>query len=230
MALASGKIQGIASITCNSVSLTPKVHFVALLKALVAPGLLENILGYPYLSPKMPYMPGTPFGKWMYWLEALVHHECQEPSCHMLSFLWGWGFPAVYCHENINPVTHRRLPDLFGGTSFNYHRHIRKMIFSGSAIPYSQEGIYSALPNNYLENTKNIQLPPILLLSGSKNNIFPNSNKTTYKKLQSINPKTNVQFIEIANYGHQDIYIGDRAYLDCFPHIIEHLNKYSEPL
>ena len=108
----SGLVDGISSIISNSVSLTPKVRWQAKLKITVAPFLIEYIFGYPYLSTKMPYFPGPGFGRWIWWMERLIRRECKEPACHMASFMWGWGFPACYEHENLHPVTHRRLSDL----------------------------------------------------------------------------------------------------------------------
>ena len=46
--------------------------------------------------------------------------------------MWGTGFPALYSHENLHPVTHRRGGDLYGATSLNYYRHVSRMIRAGS--------------------------------------------------------------------------------------------------
>lgn len=216
--LAGGHIHGISSIVANSVSLTPKVRWQAFVKMLFGPELLEYVFGYAYISPRMAYFPGPGFGKWLYWMERGIRHECKEPACHLVSFMWGWGYPAAYVHRNIHPTTHRRLVDLFGGTSFHYFRHIRKMLFAKASVSFDKS-------KNYLELCKSMSLPPMLLLSGSENNIFPGSNKLTFESLQEgVNGRA-VEYIEIPGYGHQDTFMGQYAHLDVFPKILNFLNK-----
>jgi triacylglycerol lipase/cholesterol oxidase len=225
--IAAGLTKGVQSVISNSVSLTPKVQWQSRLKITFGPDLLEHVFGYPYLSPRMPYFPGPAFGKWIYWMERMLRRECKEPSCHMVSFMWGWGFPAAYQHENLHPVTHRRLHDLFGGTSFHYYRHIRKMIKNNVAIPYSRTEQFASLPESYLENIEKIDLPPIMLLGGDQNHIFPGSNKLTFDQIRKIKPGANVEYREFKNYGHQDTLMGKNVHLDVFPHLLAFLKKHS---
>lgn len=219
--VAAGHTKNIASFISNSVSLTPKVRWQSRIKLLLGPTVLGTIFGYPYISPRMPYMPGARFGKWLYWMERSIRHECKEPSCHMVSFMWGWGFPAAYKHENLHPTTHRRLQDLFGGVGFHYYRHINKMLSKKQAVEFNDP------EKSYLEMAKKADLPPILFISGSENLIFPNSNKTTYEELKKANLKSKIEYFEIKNYGHQDVFMGKRAHLDVFPKLVEFLNQYK---
>ncbi|WP_374001328.1 alpha/beta fold hydrolase [Bdellovibrio bacteriovorus] len=217
---AAGYIDDIASITANSVSLTPQVHWPALMKMMVGPELLENVLGYPYISPRIPYMPGTTFGKWISVMERSLRSECKEPACHMISFMWGWGFPAVFNHRNIHPTTHRRLADLFGGTSFHYHKHIRKMLLQKKSVSWDGK-------INYLEEMKTRALPPTLLISGEENHIFPQSNKVTYEALQKTPNGPRVQYREYPHYGHQDIFMGQFCDKEVFPELVQFLKQHS---
>jgi len=225
--LAAGHIKGIKSVVSNSVSLTPKVRWQSLIKLLLGPAVFEHIFRYPYVSPAMPYFPAFGFGKWIYFMERILRKECKEPACHMVSFMWGWGFPAAFEHKNMHEVTHRRLKDLFGGVGFHYYRHIRKMVLAKEAVPYDHKMQNQSLPSSYLANLKNIAMPPILLLSGDKNNIFPGSNKETYTRIKSVNSVAPVEFLEIPGYGHQDIFMGRASHLDVFPSIVEFLKKHS---
>lgn len=216
--LAAGHIKGIASVISNSVSLTPKVRWQAFLKMIFGPELLEYIFGYAYISPRMPYFPGPGFGKWLYWMERGIRHECKEPACHLVSFMWGWGYPAAYCHRNMHPTTHRRLADLFGGTSFHYYRHIRKMLFAKASVSFDKK-------TNYLEKCQNQELPPILFISGSENNIFPGSNKMTYEALKNGKNSTRVRYIEFPGYGHQDTFMGQYSHIEVFPQLLAFLKE-----
>ncbi|RMG78507.1 MAG: esterase, partial [Bacteroidetes bacterium] len=175
--LAAGWANNIASVISNSVSLTPKVPLLAFLKLIFAPDLIEHLFGYPYLSPSIPYFPGPGFGKWIHLMERTIRRECKEPACHMISFMWGWGFPVAYLHENLHPLTHHRLKDLFGGTSMHYYRHLRKMVWHQEAVSYKPKKREEPFPKSYLREAQKSNLPPILLVSGDKNLVFPQSNK-----------------------------------------------------
>ncbi|WP_295901191.1 alpha/beta fold hydrolase [uncultured Bdellovibrio sp.] len=215
---AAGYVKNIASIVANSVSLTPQVPWQAFAKMMVGPEILEQAFGYPYVSPKIPYSPGRVFGKWLYWMERSIRSECKEPACHMVSFMWGWGFPAAFNHRNIHPVTHRRLMDLFGGTSFHYYKHIRKMLLAKASVSWDGK-------MNYLEEMKKRDLPPTLLVSGSENHIFPESNKMTYEILKNTKNAARIQYKEFANYGHQDVFMGQYSHTEVFPQLVEFLKQ-----
>lgn len=214
--VAAGFSDNLASITCNSVALTPQVPWPAFVKIWAGPDLMEAAFDYPYLSPKMPYLPIKGFGKWIYKMERSLRSECKEPACHMLSFIWGWGFPAAFNHRNIHPVTHRRLMDLFGGTNFHFHKHIRKMLLEKESISWDGK-------MNYLDEIQKRELPPTLLVSGTDNHIFPGSNRLTYQRLQQTTHADKVQYQEFAQYGHQDIFMGQFSHTEVFPKIIEFL-------
>ncbi len=221
--IAAGYAKDIQCVVSNSVSLTPMVHWQGLIKIFFGPELLEYVFRYAYISPKLPYLPGLGFGKWLYWMERLIRRECTEPACHLVSFMWGWGFPAAYKHRNLHPITHRRLVDLFGGTSFHYHRHIRKMLFKKAAVSYD-----SKKPLNYLEEIRNREtLPPILLMSGGENNIFPGSNKRTYELMQATPHAKKFNYVEFPEYGHQDVLMGQYCHIEVFPKILSFLQEHG---
>jgi cholesterol oxidase len=218
----------LSSIISNSVSLTPMVPSMTRLKLLFAPGFVEYILRYPYISPQIPYMPGPGFGKWLFWMERMIRHECREPACHMVSFMWGWGFPAAYVHDNLSPVTHRRLKDLFGGTAVNYYRHIRRMVRAGESVPYRRRGRYRELPESYLGNLKNVELPPTLFVSGDHNQIFPGSNRESYERVRALKPEAETAYLELPNYGHQDVFMGKNCDREVFPSLLDFLQRHME--
>ncbi|KHD89911.1 MAG: esterase [Bdellovibrio sp. ArHS] len=218
--LATGQVRNIASVIANSVSLTPKVPWQALAKMRVGPEIFEQLLGYPYVSPAIPYFPARAFGRWIYWMERGLRSECKEPACHMVSFMWGWGFPAAFNHRNIHPVTHRRLKDLFGGTSFHYHKHIRKMLLTKASVSFDGKV-------NYLEESMKKDLPPILLISGTDNQIFPGANKATYEILSQTKNAAKVTYKEFTNYGHQDVFMGQFCHAEVFPELIAFIKQHS---
>ncbi|MEN0057529.1 MAG: alpha/beta fold hydrolase [Bdellovibrio sp.] len=219
---AAGYISNLGSIIANSVSLTPKVRWQSFLKMMVGPEVLEHAFRYTYVTPKVGYLPGRAFGKWIYWMERSFRRECKEPACHVVSFMWGWGFPAAFKHRNIHPITHRRLMDLFGGTSFHYYRHIRKMLLAKASVSWSD-----TKPIHYLDEMKNRALPPTLLISGEENHIFPGSNLKTYQILKDTPQGANVFYQEFPQYGHQDIFMGQYCHQEVFPALTQFLQSHA---
>ncbi|RYZ60071.1 MAG: alpha/beta fold hydrolase [Proteobacteria bacterium] len=223
MALAMTPRSSVASITVNSVGLLPKVSLWSNIKIHCAPFLVEKILRYPYVSPRMPYFPGLSLGKWLRYALRIFHRECSNPACHMISFMWGAGSPAAYSHANMSRVTHDRIHDLFGGTSLNYHRHICKMIDAGHARPMRDQ---SNFPQNYLLDYSDKNLSPLYLLGGADNHIFPGANKALYAFLKAKGGARELDFWEIPGYGHQDVFMGQHAAEDIFPKLLQFINRH----
>jgi cholesterol oxidase len=193
---------------------------------MVAPMLCDYVLGIEYANPCWRREPGISIGKLLSLAVSAAHHECDVPECHMLSFMWGTGYPAVYRHENMNDLTHRRVGDLFGGVSFNYFRHVRKMVLAGNtAIKYDNgDPRYASLPDNYLTYAKDIETP-ILFTTGQDNGVFKDSNIVAFSRLNEIAPGRH-RLKLFPNYGHQDVFMGQNCHVDVFPHLLEFLNNH----
>lgn len=144
----------------------------------------------------------------------------------MLSFMWGTGFPAVYNHANLHDVTHRRCADLFGGTSFHYFRHVRKMIKAGNtAVKFDgADPKYKTLPDDYLQWAKDIDTP-VLFITGQDNRVFRDSNIVTHDRLQKIVPGRH-ELQVFPNYGHQDVFMGKNCHVDVFPRLLQFLDRH----
>lgn len=224
--LAAGLTTNIQSVISNSVSYTPTIGRLAKLKILVTPELIEYVVNLPFLSPKTPFFNGQYFGKMLGWFLRLFHRECSSTYCHMISFMWGVGHPAVYEHQNLHPITHRRLKDIFGATCVQYYRHIRKMVFAQESVSYNQKNRRKHLPKSYLQNLKNIVMPPTLFVSGSENKIFSGSNKMTVEKIKEISPEAQVSYHEFPKYGHQDIFCGVNSSEDIFPTMLQFIKEH----
>lgn len=215
---------GITSCVANSVSLTPRVPAWSRIKLTLAPFLCEYVFGIEYANPYWRREPGFSAGKVLASIASLFHRECDVPECHMLSFMWGTGYPALYAHENLHDVTHRRGGDLYGGTSFHYLRHVRKMVASGNtAVKYYPDNPkYAPLPENYMQYAKEIKTP-VLFMTGQNNNVFTDSNIVCYQRLEKIVPGRH-QLEVFANYGHQDVFMGKNVSKDIFPRLLKFLN------
>jgi cholesterol oxidase len=225
MSLFGKAVSGIRSVIANSVSLTPRVPAWSKVKLAVGPLLCDYLLSVEYINPYWRREPGWSMGKFLGWLISFFHRECDSPECHMLSFMWGTGFPALYSHENLLDVTHRRGGDLYGGVSVHYYRHVRKMVQAGNtAVKFEPENPkYQALPNNYFEYAAEIQTP-VLFMTGQENHVFTDSNIVCHQRLEKIVPGRH-QLHVFPGYGHQDVFMGKNVHVDIFPRLLQFLES-----
>jgi lysosomal acid lipase/cholesteryl ester hydrolase len=225
MSLFGKAVDGIASVVANSVSLTPRVPRWSRVKIGFAPFLVETVLGLPYLNPQWDDDPGLSRGKLFAKAVSAFHHECDVPACHMLSLMWGTGWPALYEHENLADVTHRRGGDLYGSTSMHYYRHVRRMVSAGHAVKMDPHNTaHSRLPDDYLACAADITTP-VLFLTGEQNRVFTDSNIVAYEELEKIAPGRH-ELRVLPGYGHQDPFMGSRVARDVFPHLVEFLDRH----
>ena len=225
MSLFGKAVTGVRSVISNSVSLTPRVPFWSRCKLRFGPFLAEYLLGFEYMNPYWRREPGLTIGKIFSWFVSAFHRECNVPECHMLSFMWGTGMPALYSHENLLDVTHRRGGDLYGGTSMNYYRHVRWMVsHNNTAVKYRPgDPKYKMLPDNYFEYAKDIETP-VLFMTGEQNNVFRDSNIVCHQRLEQVVPGRH-QLAVFPKYGHQDVFMGKNVYVDIFPRLLEFLKE-----
>jgi cholesterol oxidase len=143
----------------------------------------------------------------------------------MLSLMWGSGWPALYEHENLDEITHRRGGDLYGPTSLNYHKHVVKMLKgSGHAVRMEPEDPqFSDMPDDYAEAGKDIK-SPILFMTGRNNRVFADSNIVCHEFLNAARPGRHELHI-FEGYGHQDPFMGKNNHLDIFPRLVEWLKQ-----
>ncbi|GAA0368727.1 hypothetical protein GCM10009530_18390 [Microbispora corallina] len=227
MSLFSGAVDGIASLVANSVGLTPRVHPWARVKLTFGPALLEYGTGLPYLDPRFADAPPLTRRKLLAQAVSLLHPECREPACHMQSFMWGSGRPAMYRHRNLRPETHvhERLADLNGACDLHYYRHVRKMVAAGHAVKFDPaDRRHAALPDDYLVNIADVDTP-ILYLTGDHNDVFTDSNIVCHRLLSKAAPGRHELRI-LPGYGHIDTLIGRNAHQDVFPHILDFVKRH----
>ncbi|CAM5725829.1 hypothetical protein SVIOM74S_10412 [Streptomyces violarus] len=101
------------------------------------------------------------------------------------------------------------------------------MELAHTAMPWNTAGQgYDQLPENALDSADRIDCP-VLLLAGSDNKTFHDSNELCYDILSSRRPDLDVRYVEIPGYGHVDPFIGRGAALDVFGHIVDFLDERS---
>lgn len=224
MGLFGGVIDGVASVVANSAALTPRVPMWSQVKLAAAPDLLERVLGLPGIGPDWPTHPWLSRRGLVGRAVGFGHRECDQPACNMLSMMWGSGRPAMYHHDNLHEVTHRRGGDLYGPTGFQYYRHMHKMVRAGRAIKFdTRNPAHSVLPDDYLAGAAEIDTP-VLLTTGADNRVFADSNVVCYQRLEAVAPGKH-ELEVFGGYGHQDIFMGRRSDRDVFPRITDFLKR-----
>ncbi|TFV99479.1 alpha/beta fold hydrolase [Oxalobacteraceae bacterium OM1] len=227
MSLAAGLLPGVQSAVLNSVAYTPCVPGWSGLKLALGPWASDYLLGIEYYNPSWRRQPGWSVGKLLAMGADLMHRECTSPECHMLSFMWGSGEPALFNHENMLDVTHDRLGDLFGGVDVHYYRHVHKMVGArNTAVKFEPRNPrYAALPDDYFQAAATLRTP-LMLLQGQDNRVFLDSNIRCHERLERIAPGRSRLHV-VPGYGHQDIFMGKDAARDVFPHILGFLKEHA---
>ena len=224
MSLFAGRLPNIASVTCNSVALTPRVPTWSRLKLRYGPPLLEYLLGISHLDPRFARSPRFTREWALGRLVSAAHRECDLSECHMLSFMWGSGHPAMYEHDNLLPVTHERMADLCSAGGLYYYRHVAKMVRAGHAVKFDPgDRRHSDLPDDYLTNAVKVETA-ILLLTGDHNRVFTDSNIVCHQRLSEIMPGR-CELEILPGYGHLDPIVGKDAHQDVFPRIGHFLKR-----
>ncbi|MFC4585286.1 alpha/beta hydrolase [Sphaerisporangium corydalis] len=226
MSLFGGAVEGVTSMVANSVGLTPRVPAWARVKLAAGPALLEYGLGLSYLDPRFNDAPPLTRRWLMSRAVSFFHPECREPACHMQSFMWGSGRPAMYRHGNLAPETHlqERLADLNGAADVNYYRHIHKMVRAGRAVKFDRDDpAHARLPDDYLAGAERVETP-VLFVTGDHNDVFTDSNVFCHRVLDRRVPGRH-ELQVISGYGHIDPLIGKNAHVDVFPRILDFLKR-----
>ncbi|MDF5757118.1 alpha/beta fold hydrolase [Spongiactinospora sp. TRM90649] len=226
MSLFGGAVGDIASLVCNSVALTPRVHRWSRAKLRFGATMFEYLLGLPYIDPRFSDAPPLTRRWLLARAVSALHPECREPACHMQSFMWGSGRPAMYAHHNLAPETHthERLADLNGASGVHYYRHIDKMVRAGRAVKCdAADPRHAELPLDYLERAAEVTTP-ILFLTGDRNHVFTDSNIVCHRILEKAAPGRHELEI-LRGYGHIDPIIGKNAHVDVFPRMAAFIKR-----
>jgi len=224
--LFGGVIKGVSSLIANSAALTPRVPRWSSFKLKVAPFLTDYVINEPYLSPAWSGERGLTPGKIVSKLVSLGHPECGNPACHMLSFMWGTGNPALYSHANLLPVTHDRGGDLYGPTSPQYYRHVNKMVKTGHAVKLNPgDQSLKPLPDDYMAQA-HLNLVPVLFTTGDNNRVFADSNIVCFNILEKLVPGLH-ELAVFPGYGHQDVFMGKDVAKDIFGRMLSFLERHA---
>ncbi|MBW0271534.1 esterase [Nocardia sp. MH4] len=221
--LTAGLLPGLAGVVAQGVFLTPKVSASTRVRVLVGSELLGSRVGHLE----------SDFRKVGLWSRRTLLYaalsrkgDCPDPTCRMVHHGWGMG-AELFAHDHLDPRTHDRLAELFGAIPLSVLPHLRQMELAHAVVRWNlSDDRYRALPENALDHADRIDCP-VLLLAGSRNAAWLDSNRLCHEVLAVRNPGLDVRYTEIPSYGHLDTFIGRGAALDVFGHIVDFLDERS---
>ncbi|MEW2044379.1 alpha/beta fold hydrolase [Streptomyces sp. NPDC005476] len=220
LSMTAGLVPGLAGVVSQGVFLTPKLAGRTSLRMSLAGELLKT---------RIDHIP-VDFRKVGLWsrytpLFALASRgaDCPDPTCQILhNSAWGTG-ASLFVHENLSEATHDRLAELLGPAPLWILPHLRRIELARSVVRWHEtDRRYRALPPNALDAAGRIDTP-VLLLAGSENGLWLDSQQLCHDVLAHRQPQLDVRYTEIPGYGHLDTFLGRGAALDVFGHILDFL-------
>jgi hypothetical protein len=153
----------------------------------------------------------------------MTHHECDNIVCRWVSFTYGTGFPALWRHENINDATHEWLKGEFADVPISFFRQMARCVRQGHLVSVDR---YATLPDDYTAQAPQTDAR-VVFLAGERNLCFlPESQRRTHAFFDRHRPGYDSLHV-IRDYGHLDVFMGERAARDTFPLITEELERPS---
>ncbi|MCF3132404.1 alpha/beta hydrolase [Streptomyces olivochromogenes] len=222
LSMTAGLVPGLAGVVSQGVFLTPKLAGRTSLRMSVAGELLKKRIDHIPVDFRKAGLRSkyTP-------LFALASRKasCPDPTCQILhNSAWGTG-ASLFVHENLSETTHDRLAELLGPAPLWILPHLRRIELARSVVRWHDtDHRYRALPPNALDAAGSIDTP-VLLLSGSENGLWLDSQKLCHQVLAHRQPQLDVSYTEIPGYGHLDTFLGRGAALDVFGHILDFLGE-----
>ncbi|WP_435222477.1 alpha/beta fold hydrolase [Streptomyces sp. Tue6028] len=222
LSMTAGLVPGLAGVVSQGVFLTPKLAGRTSLRMSVAGELLKGRIDhipvdFRTVGLRSKYTP----------LFALAGRKasCPDPTCQILhNSAWGTG-ASLFVHEHLSETTHHRLAELLGPAPLWILPHLRRIELARTVVRWHDtDHRYRALPANALDAAARIDTP-VLLLAGSENGLWLDSQELCRDVLARRQPQLDVSYTEIPGYGHLDTFLGRGAALDVFGHILDFLGE-----
>jgi pimeloyl-ACP methyl ester carboxylesterase len=217
MAAVAGLVPEVTTVVSNAVALHPRIPAVSEFKIRRAGPVVARFTRY--LDPRWGLDPPTPFARVMTALIRITHRECQNVVCKWASFTYGFGFPTLWQHENLNDETHEWMKQEFGPVPMRFYADTARYLVKGHIV--AVDGL-SELPEDFVREPPDTDAR-IRFVTGSRNRTFlPESQRLTFEHFDAIRPGYH-SFREVPGYGHLDMFMGRNASRDVFPLILEGL-------
>ncbi|HET7326249.1 MAG TPA: alpha/beta fold hydrolase [Nocardioidaceae bacterium] len=217
MAAVSGLLPEVDTVVTNAVSLHPVVpRFSSLKIGRLAPVVSRLV---PHVSPAWGDRPAGPLSRAMVAFVRATHWECDNSVCRMVSFTYGWGWPALWSHDNLTDATHDWVRGEFAEVPMTFFAQMNTCIQAGHLV--SVEG-HDGLPASLVSQPPQTDAR-FVFLAGADNQCFlPQSQQRSFEFFDRHRPGRDALHV-IPGYGHLDVFLGRRAAVDTYPLILEEL-------
>ncbi|KAK3810316.1 MAG: hypothetical protein J3Q66DRAFT_352765 [Benniella sp.] len=151
---------------------------------------------------------------------------CNNTVCHRSSFCYG----LLWEHDKLSKNLHDNLDSIMGSINLESLR--------GLVTGWTKKQTLMDVDGKDLVTEENLRRVfenlPVLLIHGAKNQVFiPESTLKTVEQLRDLLPMTNMTYDYksiyrrevIPGYGHLDCIVGEKAYQDVYPFILDHLER-----
>ena len=220
MAITAGLLPDVSMVISNSVALHPVMPWQARLKLPLAVAFLnhERVSG---INPQWGIHAPRLLPKLLNVFVQATHHECDNAVCKQTSFMYGYGHPTLWRHENLNSATHEWIKGEFGQVPMSYYGQIADSSAAGEMV---STGKYRELPPLFTADAPRTDAR-FVFMTGDRNQTFlPIGMGRTFEYFERHAPGRHT-FQKFADYGHLDIFLGEDAGRDVFPFILDELRK-----
>jgi pimeloyl-ACP methyl ester carboxylesterase len=219
MSAVAGLVPQVKTVVANAVSLHTLVPTWSRFKIRYVMPVMRPLL--PYVNPQWGLKAPNAVALAISLGVRLVHHECDNPVCKMVSFTYGAGFPALWRHENLNPATHEWIKHEFGDVPISFFVQMDRCVRRGHLI--SVDG-FKELPEDFVAQPPQTDAR-FVFIAGRLNQCFlPESQRRTYEWFAGRRQNYHA-FHELPSYSHLDVFLGKSAAQDVFPMIAAELEK-----
>lgn len=214
-----GLVPEVKTIISNAVSLHPVVTKYAEFKLDYFVPFVQLL--FPYLNPAWGLNAPDLKSKVLRFIVSATHWEKDTLVGKFVSFTYGSGFPALWLLENLDEKTMEWIQHEFAEVPLTFFNHIKKCVHAGVLTPLHTKDKHTI---TYLDKPPKTDAR-IVLFGGEQNLCFlPDSQRETFKYLESINPGFHKLYI-LDKYSHLDVFLGKNSHTDVFPIMIEELNQ-----
>ncbi|MEY4753602.1 MAG: hypothetical protein RJA44_1277 [Pseudomonadota bacterium] len=213
MAALAGLLPQVTTIVANAVSLHTVVKAPAQWKLRLAVPLVAAMTDY--LDPRWGEQAPGFVPKLLRGAVHLTHHECDNSVCRFSSFTYGYGFPVLWRHENLDEATHDWISQEFGAVPLSFFLQMRRCVEAGHLVAAGHQPL-PGLPADYAAQ------PPrttarFALIAGRLNDCFEwRGQQISYEWLDRHQPGQHRLHL-LDDYGHLDVFLGKNAWRDTFP-------------
>jgi hypothetical protein len=219
MSLAAGLLPEVTRVVANSTAMHPKVRRAAALKLPIAMATLGRMTDY--FNPQYGLYAPSFSAKMMDFMVRGFHHECQNAVCKHSSFVYGFGFPTLWSHDNLDDVTHDWIKGEFAHVPVSLFEQTRDCLAAGHLVSETSE---YGLPKEFGVDPPDTDAA-IAFMTGADNRTFePSGIRRTFDYFTA-NGSGEYDFREFQGYGHLDMFIGQYCAVDVFPYVLDWLGR-----